>query len=96
MEKMFRYRIYTEHINNHGVRDIVSHYFTGFTMYTGMGIWKKEHEANLTIEIITNSESALVDIEVICRVINQANRQECCLVTVEKVEMFFVGGKVQG
>lgn len=93
MKKMYRYRIYTEYINNHIVRDIVSKYFDGFTMYTGMGIWANEHEANLTIEIITDVESALVDVEVVCREINQANRQECSLVTVEKVDVFYVGGK---
>ncbi len=88
-KKHYRYRIYTEHVNFHGIRDILDKYFDGYTAYTGMGIWKGLTERNLTIEIIT-PESRAVDIEAACRKINRANRQACCLTTIDRVETIFV------
>ena len=88
-KKHYRYRIYTEHVNFHGIRDILDKYFDGYTTYTGMGVWQGETERNLTIEIIT-LESRAVDIEAACRKINRANKQACCFVTVDRVLAVFI------
>lgn len=93
MKKMARFRIYTEYVHTRHIAEIVNKYFAAYSMFSGIGHYENEKERCLVIEIITDVESALVDIEVVCREINQANRQDCCLVTVEKVEVFYVGGK---
>ena len=88
-KKQFRYRIYTEHVNFCGIRDILDKYFDGYTTYTGMGVWQGQTERNLTIEIIV-PESRAVDIEAACRKINRANRQACCMTTIDRVETIFI------
>ena len=88
-KKQFRYRIYTEHVNFHGIRDILDKYFDKYTTYTGMGIWQGETERNLTIEIIV-PESQAVDIEAACCKINRANKQACCLITVDRVLAIYI------
>ena len=86
-----RYRIYTEHVNLHQIQSIVDKYFKGYSMFTGMGVWDREHERCLVIEIV--SDKSKEDVIVICRKINRINHQKCCLVTAEKIDTMYVGEK---
>ncbi len=88
--KQYRYRIYTEHKNRNEIQKIVADCFDGFTMFTGIGAWKNEAEKNLTIEIITTTRYGDTIIWPICKKINQLNSQDCCLVTIEPVEIAYV------
>ena len=53
------YRILTENKNEPKVRDLVSKYFDGFTVYHGTGYWKGTPEKSLIIELssVNNSEN---------------------------------------
>ena len=83
-----RYKIYTEDRNRDKIRAIVADYFDGFTMFSGVGIWENKIEKNLTIEIITGHTPDII--KAICKKINRLNSQDCCLVTVEPVEIAYV------
>ncbi len=87
-EKQYRYRIYTEDENRDKIQNIVANCFDGFTMFTGIGTWKNETEKNLTIEIITKDFPYII--ETVCKRINRLNSQDCCLVTVEPVEVAYI------
>jgi len=80
---MIRYRIYTEDVNRDRIVEIVRKYFDSFTLFFGRGYWKGGSENSLVIEII--AEKAAMDVRSICAEINRVNKQECCMVTREKV-----------
>jgi len=80
---MVRYRIYTEDVNRDKVVGIVRRYFDSFTLFSATGYWKSGEEDSLVIEII--AERGAMDVRSICMEINRVNKQECCLVTREKV-----------
>lgn len=86
--KQYRYRVYTEDKNRDKIQAIITGYFDSFTIFTSFGIWKKEWENSLAIEIITTDESWVI--EIICEKIKVLNSQDCCLVTIEPVEVAYV------
>ncbi len=95
IEKQYRYRIYTEDRGRDKIQNIVADCFDGFTMFFGVGVWENKTEKNLTIEIITTlnineSKIARATIQTICKRINRLNSQDCCLVTIEPVEIAYV------
>ncbi len=90
-----RFRIYTEYVHTRHVAEIVSKYFTDYSMFSGIGHYDNKKERCLVIEIIDYAEK-LTDIIAICREINTENHQVCCLVTSEIVETLFVKDKVRG
>ena len=90
--KQYRYRIYTEDKIGMGrvnIQRIVTDCFDGFTVLGCIGEWKNKVEPSCVIEIITPKRSNDV-IKSICEKINQINSQECCLITVEKIEAAYV------
>ena len=87
--KQYRYRIYTEDKNRDKIQAIITEYFDSFTIFTSFGIWKKERENSLAIEIITKTRKHGT-IERICKKIKQLNLQNCCLITIEPVEIAYV------
>lgn len=86
--KQYRYRIYTEDkigMGRYKIQKIIADCFEGFTIFGCIGVWKNKVENSCVIEIITPRRSNDI-IRLICVKINQINSQECCLVTIEKIE----------
>ena len=91
-----KWRIYTEYIHTRHVAEIVDKYFADYSMFSGIGHYGGEKERCLVIEIIPENEYYLygeADIIEICKKINTANHQTCCLVTSEQVDVMIVAEK---
>ena len=91
-----RFRIYTEYVHTRHITEIVSKYFTDYSMFSGIGHYENVKERCLVIEIIDSGCYALEDVKAICQEINTKNHQACCLITSEIVETFLVKNKVRG
>lgn len=79
------YRIYTEDKNKDQIKAIVSTHFLGYTMYEASGVWNRQEEKSLIIEIV-GEESREVDINKVAKKIKAYNGQEAVLITKSKVE----------
>ncbi|SRR6266404_6147951 len=72
------YRIYTEHREN--LTTIVSRYFTGFTVFSGIGYYEGVAESATVIEVVA-SRDALQTIVHLAGDIKHRNAQSSVLVT---------------
>lgn len=88
-----RFRIYTEYVHTRHIAEIVSKYFNDFSMFSGIGHYGGNKERCLVIEIILSGTDYEADMILICREINTANYQKCCLVTSEQVDVLLVTEK---
>lgn len=95
-----RWRIYTEYVHSRHIAEIVNKYFSDYFMFTGIGYHCGEKERCLIIEIIANKrirswedDKAHDDVIAICKEINTANHQTCCLVISEQVDVMTVTEK---
>ena len=84
---MKAYRIMTEDVNHDMVVSLTSARFPCFSVYTGLGYWQGNGEANLTIEIIDVDGNIGADmVEGLAMAIKIANRQEAVLWTATEIE----------
>lgn len=90
-----RWRIYTEYIHSRHIAEIVNKYFADYSMFSGIGHYDHAKERCLVIEIIAEAGIADANVVEICREINTANDQTCCLVTAEQVDVMTVTEKIQ-
>lgn len=93
-----KWSIYTEYVHSRHIAEIVSKYFNNFSMFTGIGHWKKGKERCLVIEIIPENEYYLygeADVTAICQEINTVNHQKCCFVTSEQVNTMVISERRQ-
>jgi hypothetical protein len=75
------YRIHTEDKNREAVESVVAEYFDGFTLSGGIGYWKGNRHASLTIEVIANDIPHIKErVTAVARRIRELNGQECVLV----------------
>jgi len=74
------YRILTEDKNRKLVQDEVSRHFSGYTVYTGIGVWQGGTEKNLTIEIDTLGDDNRLAVYRIAEYIKKVNGQEAVLI----------------
>ena len=72
------YRIYTENKNLEQIKEIVSKYFAGYTIYRASGFWEKVEEQSIIIEILTNDQSLIL---AVAKEIKSYNKQQVVLVT---------------
>lgn len=85
---MKRYRIYTEDVDRWKMMDIVGEFFSGFTVFIGMGVWQGNTEKSVVFEIVApDAPEVRANITEICKRIKIMNEQECVMVTVEPVEL---------
>lgn len=79
-EQAVVYRVYTEDTDTRPeVANLVSEYFNGFTMFSGIGFWRGKKELSLVIEIIADYN----DKHKVLRLageIKELNKQESVLV----------------
>lgn len=92
------WRIYTEYVHTRHVAEIVSKYFADFSMFSGIGHYGGEKERCMVIEIIAGAvnerpDAGKIDVITICREINTANHQTCCLATSESVDVMVISEK---
>ncbi len=89
-----RWRIYTEYVHTRHIAEIVDKYFADYSMFSGIGHYNSDKERCLVIEIIVktggNNETNII---AICREINMANHQTCCLITSDLVDVMVVSEK---
>ena len=94
-----RWRIYTEYVHTRHIAEIVNKYFDDYSMFSGIRHYDGDKERCLVIEIICDSgythvrDDKSADIIAICKEINTANHQKCCLVTSESVDVMVVSDK---
>jgi hypothetical protein len=77
------YRILTEDKNRETVESIVAEYFDGFTLSSGIGYWKGNRHASVTIEVIPDSisdETTEAHLQEIAQRIRELNEQKCVLI----------------
>ncbi len=90
-----RWRIYTEYVHTRHIAKIVSKYFADYSMFSGIRHRGDDQERCLVIEIICDvGTSKEMNIEAICRKINTANHQTCCLVTSDLVDVIIVAERI--
>lgn len=85
---MKAYRIYTEDVSTDQLADAVSEKFDGYTIFKGLGVWENEYENGAVVEIITDDESA--DIDLLAFHIKCLFHQQCVIVTEQDVECRFI------
>lgn len=79
------YKIYTEDKNINKVKNIISGFFAGFTIYKGNGYWQGINEKSLIIEI-NGSKKDFKKIKTISEKIKKTNKQEAVLLTSQKIK----------
>ena len=79
---MALYRIITEDRNYIRVKELVSSYFDGFTIYKANGVYSGDNEPALIIEIDTLDKTCCSTILRIVKEIKDMNNQECVLLQV--------------
>lgn len=79
-----KFEIMTEDIDRQGIINIVSNYFSAFSVTPQVGVWKRQEEKSLIITVIGNpsDESAILDIAMI---IKRENKQEAVLIAVSQI-----------
>lgn len=82
-------RIFTEDVNRAGILSTVGRYFDGFTVIESLGFWRGKREKSLVIEVVCEGKDQ-AKVEAICREINLANKQECCMVQYLETAVRFV------
>jgi hypothetical protein len=81
---MVRYTIYTENKNNEGIRYILDSHLSCYSIQTQLGVWNKQDEPSLRIEIIGAYQDEVI--QRICGEIKILNKQESILLTCERLE----------
>jgi hypothetical protein len=89
------YRIYTEMVPAYYqmVIETVTREFSGFTVFTGQGMWQGEREKSMVIEIVvTHTAKSVQDdiVNTLARHIKVINKQNSVMVTCQAVEATFV------
>ena len=74
------YRILTEDKNKALVMEIVSEFFDGYTVLSAVGVWNRQVEASMIIEIDSNGLHDGKSVEEIARRIKALNKQEAVLI----------------
>ena len=74
------YRILTEDKNKAQVMEIVSEFFDGYTVLSAVGVWNRQVEASMIIEIDSNGLHDGKSVEEIARRIKVLNKQEAVLI----------------
>lgn len=76
-------RMFTEDINQKEIRRILDRYFSGYSLFTGLGVWEKKSEDMLCIEIDVSKNAPpnwIVRIQCIIDEIKTINKQDSILV----------------
>lgn len=75
-------RIYTEDKNSEQVVDLCNKYFSMYSMYRGMGVWKGTREPSLIIEVVDENEVKAGGLmQKLAKDIKRVNEQEAVLIT---------------
>jgi len=81
------YKIYTERKNLHWMCDMISEYFSGFTVYKTLGYWRGKPERSVMVEIITSEITARHKVGQIVLKIRGYNKQDSVLITETEVKL---------
>lgn len=85
------YRIFTEDKNRSQIKEIVSIYFSGFSIIPVNGYYEGKKEKSICIEIVSYEPYGVAhSIEDICKRIKNGNKQDCVLLEVLNVETKFI------
>ena len=84
------YRILTEDKNKEQVMEIVSSFFEGYTVFSALGVWKRQVEKSLIIEIDSQGLHDGKVVEEIARRIKELNSQEAVMIQRIKSRPMFV------
>lgn len=92
---MIKYTIYTENKNLDKIEAILndSLIIEGYTIINTQGYWQGLKEKALKIEIILEPCNKLKhthNLKIICKKIKIVNKQETVLLTIEKIEAYFI------
>lgn len=79
------YRIYTENKNLTTLKEIISRRFLSYTLLEAKGIWNRQEEESLIIEII-GEEVREFEINQMAKEIKACNQQEAVLITKGQIE----------
>ena len=80
-----RYRLYVEDVKPEYVSNLISGNFSGFTVFSGVGYWKRDKENCACYEIIANDGDRGL-ITKIASLIRWHCNQDAVLLTVEPIE----------
>lgn len=78
------YRIYTENKNLTTLKEIISRHFLSYTLLEAKGIWNRQEEESLIIEII-GEEAREGEVNQVAKEIKAYNQQEAVLITKGQV-----------
>ena len=70
------YQIYTENVNQDKVKAILDDNVLGYSMFEGIGAYDGKPEKSLMIVLVNVTREHCQNI---CKEINKANKQDCCL-----------------
>ena len=81
---MFRYRLYTEDLNEARLCELFSAAFDSYTVFHAEGRYKTKCEWSLIFEVITQ-KPAWIHVSHLAEIIKKINKQESVLLTHEKI-----------